>query len=82
MMGNYNLNCLFYADNFLLLSETENDLKECIARLGYYAKVWKLSVKLKKTKIMVFDKLTRIFNLIIPFERKFNEPCSRYEHTV
>ena len=33
--------------------------------------MWKLSVNLKKTKILVFDKLGRIFNLIMSFE-----PCS------
>ena len=70
MIGDYNLNCLLHADNLLLLSETENGLKECIARLGHYTKVWKLSVNLKKTKIMVFNKLGRIFNLRIPFEGK------------
>ena len=51
MIEDYNLNCLLYADDLLLLSETENGLKECIARLGHYAKVWKLSVNLKKTKL-------------------------------
>ena len=80
MTGNYNLNCLLYADDLLLLSETENGLKECIARLGHYTKVWKLSVNLKKTKIMVFNKLGRIFDLRIPFEGKVIEPCSRYDY--
>ena len=42
MTGNYNLNCLLYANNLLLLSETVNGLKECIAQLGHHAKVWKL----------------------------------------
>ena len=44
MIGNYNLNCLLYADDSLLLSETKNGLKECIARLSHYAEVWKWSV--------------------------------------
>ena len=39
MIGNYNLNCLLYADDLLLLSEIENGLKQCIARLGHYGKV-------------------------------------------
>ena len=40
MIGNYNLNCLLYVDDLLLLSETENGLKECnIGRLDHYAKV-------------------------------------------
>ena len=79
-IGNYNLNCLLYADDLLLLSETENGLKECIARLGHYAKVWKLSVNLKKTKIMVFNKLGRISDLRIPFEGRVIEPCYRYDY--
>ena len=80
MIGDYNLNCLFYANDLLLLSEAKNGLKECIARHGYSAKVWKLSVNLKKTKIMVFNKLGRIFGLRIPFEGKVIEPCSRYNY--
>ena len=75
-----NLNCLLYANDLLLLSETENGLKECIARLGHHAKVWKLSANLKKTKFMVFNKLGCIFNLRIPFEGKVIEPCSRYDY--
>ena len=42
--------------------------------------VWKLSVNLKKTKIIVFNKLERIFDLRIPFEGKVIEPCSRYDY--
>ena len=80
MIGNYNLNCLLYADDLLLLSETENGLKECIARPGHYAKVWELFVNLKKTNIMVLNKLGRIFNPRIPFEGKVIEPCSRYDY--
>ena len=80
IIGNYNLNCLLYADDLLLLSETKNGLKECIARLGHYTKIWKLFVNLKKTKIMVFNKVGRIFDLRIPFEGKVIEPCSRYDY--
>ena len=69
-----------YADDLLLLSETENELKECIVRLDHYTKVWKLSVNLKKTKIMVFNKLGRIVDQRIPFEGKVIEPCSRYNY--
>ena len=54
MIGNYNSNCLLYADDLLLLSETENGLKECIAQPDHHAKVWKLSVNLKKKKKLWF----------------------------
>ena len=33
MIGNYKLNCLLYANDLLLLSETKNGLKQCIAQL-------------------------------------------------
>ena len=39
-----------------------------------------MSVNLKKTKIMVFNRLGRIFNLRIPFEGKVIETCSRYDY--
>ena len=37
-------------------------------------------VNLKKTRIMVFNKLGRIGNLRIPFEGKVIELCSRYDY--
>ena len=53
------INCLMYADDLLILSETEAGLNNSLQRLGTYAKRWKLKISQKKTKIMVFSKQGR-----------------------
>ena len=52
---NTELSCLLYADDLLILSETETGLRASINKLHSYAKKWQLSVNIKKTKIMVFN---------------------------
>ena len=44
-----------YADDLLILSETEAGLNNSLQRSGKYAKRWKLKISQKKTKIMVFN---------------------------
>ena len=49
-----------YADDFLILSGTENGLTESLERLSNYAKKWKLKISAKKTKIIVLKKAGKI----------------------
>lgn len=49
------LNCLLYADDLLLLSETEEGLQTCIDSLQNYCQTWKLQLNTDKTKIMIFS---------------------------
>lgn len=50
------MNCLLYADDLLLLSETKEGLQSCLNSLKLYCNRWKLNVNLKKTKVIVFSK--------------------------
>ena len=50
------INCLMYADDLLILSETEAGLNNSLQRLRKYAKRWKLKISQKKTKIMEINK--------------------------
>ena len=58
-LNNKPITSLMYADDLLILSETEDGLKESLQRLGKYAKQWKMKISAKKTKIMVFNKQGR-----------------------
>ena len=49
------INCLIYADNLLILSETEAGFNDSWQRSGKHAKMWKLKIDQRKTKIMVFN---------------------------
>lgn len=50
------LNCLLYADDLILLSESEKGLQSCLDYLSTYCSRWKLNINISKTKVMVFSK--------------------------
>ena len=54
------LNCLLYADDVVLLSETAEGLQKCLDKLSQYSKKWGLEVNLKKTKSLVFNGTGRL----------------------
>ena len=55
-MGSYDLNCLLYADDVILLSQNEVGLQKCLKKLKSYCADWCLEVNLDKTKILVFNR--------------------------
>ena len=65
-----------YADDLLLLSETEAGLNNSLQRLGKYAKRWKLKISQKKTKIMIFNKQGRSLDLKLKIDNI--ESCKKY----
>ena len=54
-LGDIEINCLMYADDLILLSESESGLQNCLKKLEEYTKRWNLKVNLKKTQIMIFS---------------------------
>ena len=46
------LNCLIYADDLLLLSESEKGLQSCLNSLQSYCDSWKFKVNIDKTKVI------------------------------
>ena len=55
-----NLFLLLYADNIVIMSETEEGLKHSLFLLEKYSDRWKLTVNATKTKVMIFRKGGRI----------------------
>ena len=53
-IGMLKLFLLLYADDIVILSETETGLQHGLDLLEQYCDKWKLTVNIKKTKIMVF----------------------------
>ena len=49
------VNCLMYADDLLLMSETETGLQRIFDRLEEYCDKWDMEVNTDKTKIMKFS---------------------------
>ena len=59
---NEKLNCLMYADDLILLSESKEGLQNCLNELQKYCKTWKLNVNIDKTKIIIFNKNGKLMN--------------------
>ena len=54
LLGDTRLSCLLYADDLVILSESECGLQSCLTKLHSYTKRWKLKINLKKSKILIF----------------------------
>ncbi len=50
------IGCLLYADDLLILSETEDGLRNGLSVLSNFSKKWSLTVNVKKSKILIFNK--------------------------
>ena len=53
-LGSIDINCLMYADDLVLISETEAGLQKCLDKLHEYTKKWNLKVNQKKTQVVIF----------------------------
>ena len=54
-LGKENLSCLMYADDLILMSETENGLQSCLDKLKQYTLKWNLNINIKKTQVIIFQ---------------------------
>jgi len=51
-----NLNCLMFADDIVLVSETASGLQNSIELLALYCQKWNLTININKTKVIIFNK--------------------------
>ena len=59
------VNCLLYADDLILLSETSAGLQLCLHKLLYFCNKWDLCVNIAKTKVIIFNKTGRLLKKFI-----------------
>ena len=55
-LGDLILNCLMYADDVILVSQSEQILQNCLNKLETYCEHWCLDINMNKTKSLVFNK--------------------------
>ena len=55
------VSCLMYADDIVILSQTEKGLQASLDSLGTYCQKWKFEINYEKTKVMIFHKRKREF---------------------
>ena len=52
---NEKLNCMLYADDLILISESELGLQCCLDKLHAYCKNWNLNINVEKSKVSIFN---------------------------
>ena len=80
LIENIGINCLSYADDLLLLPETEKELQQSIDILEQYCNRWKLEVNLDKTKVMIFNTRQKILNTDIKYDNPLIEQVYNYQY--
>ena len=63
-LNNISISHLFWADDLVLLSLSESTLQKLVDILERYCKLWGLTINIKKTKIMIFNKSGRLISPI------------------
>ena len=79
-LGKHKLNCLMYADDLLILSETEQGLICSLHKLKRYSEKWGLTISEKKTKIMIFNKTGKFKRLTLKMDNLTIKSCSEYDY--
>ena len=79
-INNCSVNSLLYADDVVLLSTSEKGLQKCVDRLAEFSRDWKMTVNLKKTKILVFNKAGRKTNIQIKYNDQLLENVKQYKY--
>ena len=76
------LSCLLYADDLILLSESEKGLQSCLDNLNSYCNRWKLKMNISKTKVIVFNSKgkRKADNLKFYIENKKQEVVGKYKY--
>ena len=55
-LGDHLVNCLMYADDIVLLSNSKEGLQNSLSNLKEFCDSWNLKINIEKTKIIIFNK--------------------------
>ena len=81
--GDTDLSCLLYADDLIIFSESKSGLQNCLIKLQSYTKRWKLTINLKKSKILLFGTATQRRTYLTSnwlFENNILEQVDEYQY--
>ena len=79
-IGNIKLNCLLYADDVVLLSDTKSGLDNCLSRLEDFCNMWCIDVNLRKTKVVIFNKSGKLLNYVFKFKGEIIENVQSFKY--
>lgn len=78
VIGNSSVNILLFADDIVLLSESQSGLQTCLDNLHSYCKSWKLEVNTDKSKVIVFNSNGKTFKNTFLYNNVGIETVSQY----
>ena len=64
------LNVLMYADDLVILSDSKDGLQKQVDKLSSFCSKWKLTINIRKTKVVVFNRGNRPINVTIKVNEK------------
>ena len=64
-LGDLKSNCLMYADDVIIVSQSEQGLQKCLNKLETYCEHWYLDININQTKSLVFNKSGKLLFLIL-----------------
>ena len=79
-INSLSLNCLLYADDVVLLSESSQGLQNCLDKLNIYCGQWGLELNIKKTKVLIFNNTGRLKSTSFTFNGTKLENVKNYTY--
>ena len=64
------VNALMYADDLVILAQSEKELQSSLDNLSNYCSEWQLDINIKKTKCIVFNRGNRLCKINISVDNK------------
>ena len=74
------INVLMYADDLVMISESEDQLQKNISLLNDYCANWKLEINIKKTKTIVFNRGNKLCKTRIYLKNKLIECVKEFKY--
>ena len=79
-LNSLKLNCLLYADDIVLLSETAEELQNSLDKVSQYCKKWGMEINTDKTKSLVFNSTGRLFPVTFMIDNQLIEKVKQYRY--
>ena len=79
-LNSLKLNCLLYADDIVLLSETAEGLQNSLDKLSRYCKKWGMEINTDKTKSLVFNSTGRLFPVTFMIDNQLINKVKQYRY--
>ena len=80
LLGQKHISCLLYADDLVLLSESQDGLQNCLNKTWEYCKSWALEINYTKSKVMIFNKGSRLSNVKFYIDKTELEIVRHYKY--